>query len=107
MKGEETPCFGCEFEPPPVGPDNAAAVELYNQVFEGARDGNGALQFNVLIELMRAQGFYPDETRLTLRKVLSAEQLLARKRAEEHQRQMDKIEAERQKPPASRRPQVV
>lgn len=52
---------------------------------------------------MRAEGFSPNETSLTLRKVLRAEEILARKRADEHKKQMAKIEAQRKAPAAPRR----
>lgn len=103
-RGMETPCGGCEYQPPPVGPDNALADRLYLQAFDGARDGNGALQFAALVELLRASGLDEGQTRMTLRKVFGAERLFARKRARDHERRMSEMEAKAKRNGRARRP---
>ncbi len=80
-QGAEPPCAGCQNEPPVADPANDLFEHLYGQAFH-ARDGVGALRYEVLAELMALQGVARVDRVDVLEKAVLVEQRVQQRQAE-------------------------
>ncbi len=83
----EPPCAGCANEPPEPDPANDLFEHLYGQAFH-ARDGDGALRYEVLAQLMALQGVGPADQVDVLEKAVLVERRVQKRQAERMEERM-------------------